>query len=70
MALYVAPTGRQRAGIGAHRSNKYFIVFASSSFLEFVASVLSRESDSFDSSFQRGCDRLSLCPLFTTPSEH
>jgi hypothetical protein len=63
--LHVPPTGEERAGVGAHRSNKYSLVFASSLFPELMASVLSREPDSFDSGFERGCDRpIVFFPLF------
>jgi len=66
----VPPTGRERAGVGAHRSNVFSFLFAWSSFLELVLSVLSREPGSFDSSLERGGNRPIVFPLFTTPSEH
>ena len=67
--LRVPPTCREHAGVGAHRSNVYFLLFVWSSFLELVLSVLSREPGSFDIRFERAGKRRIVFPLVTTPSE-
>jgi hypothetical protein len=67
--LHVPPTGEERAGVGAHRSNKYSFVFASTLFPELMASIcpenLTRSTAALNVA---ATDRSSS--LYSTPSEH
>ncbi len=68
--FHVPPTDRERADVGAHRSNIYPFVFDWSSFLGLVSSVSSRERGPFDGSIERSGNRAIVFPLSTSPSEH